>query len=212
MQGPQGNDILIVGNPTMPEVVTVVGNEPEQLASLPGAEEEAKAIAQLYNTTALIGDQATKAAILEQLSSVSIAHFATHGLLDDFQGIGVPGAIALAPEGEDRGLLTTVEILDLKINSDLVVLSACDTGRGEITGDGVVGLSRSLITAGVPTIVVSLWSVPDQPTKDLMIEFYQQLRQGSDKAEALRTAMLRTKEKYPNPKDWAAFTVIGQAE
>ncbi len=132
-------------------------------------------------------------------------------MLDDFQGIGVPGAIALAPEGEDRGLLTTVEILDLKINSDLVVLSACDTGRGEITGDGVVGLSRSLITAGVPTIVVSLWSVPDQPTKDLMIEFYQQLRQGSDKAEALRTAMLRTKEKYPNPKDWAAFTVIGQA-
>ncbi len=201
--------ILIVGNPTMPQIPNL------ELSPLPGAEEKAKAIGELYKTTPLIGDKATKAAVLEKLSRTKIAHFATHGLLDDFQDaqeIGIPGAIALAPEGEDNGLLTSKEILDLNLNSHLIVLSACDTGRGELTGDGVVGLSRSFVTAGVPSIVVSLWSVPDKPTKDLMIEFYRELEKGSDKATALRNAMLKTKEKYPHPRDWAAFTVVGEAE
>jgi CHAT domain-containing protein len=84
-----------------------------------------------------------------------IIHLATHGLLDDIRGIG--SAIALAPDSsftkggveESNGLLTAEEIFDMKLNAELVVLSACDTGRGRITGDGVVGLSRSLISAGV---------------------------------------------------------------
>ena len=92
------------------------------------------------------------------------------------------------------------------------MLSACDTGRGTITGDGVIGLSRSLITAGVPSLVVSLWSVPDAPTAELMVEFYEQLQQGQDKAQALRQAMLITKETHPDPRDWAAFTLIGEAD
>ncbi|MEM6427212.1 MAG: CHAT domain-containing protein, partial [Cyanobacteria bacterium P01_D01_bin.128] len=81
-----------------------------------------------------------------------------------------------------------------------------------ITGDGVVGLSRALITAGVPSVVVSLWAVPDAPTADLMSEFYRQLSQGQTKTQALRQAMLLTLEKNPNPRDWAAFTLIGAAE
>jgi CHAT domain-containing protein len=85
------------------------------------------------------------------MQKAKIIHLATHGLLDDFKGQGVPGAIALAPSGNDKGLLTSSEIFDLKLNAELVVLSACDTGRGTITGDGVIGLSRSLITAGVPS-------------------------------------------------------------
>lgn len=92
------------------------------------------------------------------------------------------------------------------------MLSACDTGRGTLTGDGVIGLSRSLISAGVPSIVVSLWSVPDAPTAELMVSFYQNWRQTGDKAQALRQAMLVTKARHPNPKDWAAFTVIGEAQ
>jgi CHAT domain-containing protein len=82
-------------------------------------------------------------------------------------------------------LLTANEILDLKLNAELVVLSACDTGRGRITGDGVIGLSRSLISAGVPSVIVSLWSVPDASTASLMTEFYRNLQQKLDKAQAL---------------------------
>ncbi len=209
---------LVVGNPTMPTVPARDGKPSEQLASLPGAEREAQAIAPLLETQAITGDRATKRAILQQMPNARIIHLATHGLLDDFKGVGVPGAIALAPERsrgeslEGNGLLTADEILDLNLNAELVVLSACDTGRGTITGDGVVGLSRSLITAGVPSVLVSLWSVPDAPTAELMVEFYRQLQQNGDKSQELRQAMLKTKEKHPNPRDWAAFTLIGEAE
>jgi CHAT domain-containing protein len=102
--------------------------------------------------------------------------------------------------------------IDMKINADLVVLSACDTGRGRITGDGVIGLSRSLISAGVPSVMVSLWAVDDGSTAFLMTEFYQNLQQGLDKATALRNAMLTAKDKYSDPLQWSAFTLIGEAQ
>jgi CHAT domain-containing protein len=100
----------------------------------------------------------------------------------------------------------------MKIKAELVVLSACNTGVGKITGDGVIGLSRSLITAGVPSVIVSLWSVPDAPTASLMSEFYQNLQNNPDKAQALRQAMLKTMKTHPEPRSWAAFTLIGEAE
>ena len=208
-------DVLILGNPTMPKVVMKTGSSPEQLKPLLGAEQEAIAIAQLLQTKALIGNQATKAAVLPRLSRASIIHFATHGLLDDFQGQGVPGALALAPASNapNDGLLTANEILTLSLNAKLVVLSACSTGQGRITGDGVIGLSRSLITAGVPSVIVSLWSVPDAPTAELMVEFYRNWREKKmDKAQALRQAMLTTMKIHPNPRAWAAFTLIGESE
>lgn len=125
--------------------------------------------------------------------------------------VSMPGAIALAPSNGDNGFLTAKEILGLKLNNtELVVLSACDTGRGRIAGEGVVGLSRALIRAGVPSVIVSLWVVPDAPTAYLMSDFYHQLQRTPDKAQALRQAMLITKEKFPNPRDWAAFTLIGE--
>ena len=110
------------------------------------------------------------------------------------------------------GLLTAGEILDLKLNAELVVLSACDTGRGRITGDGVIGLSRSLISAGVPSVLVPLWSVLDAATASLMTQFYKNIQNNPDKAQALRQAMLTTMKNNPNPVDWAAFTLIGEAQ
>jgi CHAT domain-containing protein/lipopolysaccharide biosynthesis regulator YciM len=209
-----GGKSLIVGNPIMPKVVTRAGDTPVQLSDLPGAKREALEIAKLFNVQAITGQQATETAIAQQMPNAQLIHFATHGLLDDFKGLGVPGAIALAPSGNGQlndGLLTSDEILDMKLNAELVVLSACDTGRGRITGDGVIGLSRSLITAGVPSIIVSLWKVPDEATALLMTEFYKNLKQSPDKAQALRQAMLSTKQSYPDPLNWAAFTLIGEA-
>lgn len=206
---------LVVGNPTMP----AIGQPPEQLSSLPDAEQEALAIAPLLNTKALIGNQATKVAILQLMPKARIIHLATHGLMDNEQGMKSAlalapseGRFALAPSGQDNGLLTAEEILNLKLNAELVVLSACNTGRGKITGDGVIGLSRSLISAGVPSVIVSLWAVPDSPTASLMTEFYRQLQQNPDKAQALRQAMLTTMKQHPDPRDWAAFTLIGEAD
>ncbi|MEH2440696.1 CHAT domain-containing protein [Nostoc sp.] len=201
-----GKDVLVMGNPIMPKV----GIPPVQLNPLLGAEKEAVTVASLFKTKAITGKDATKAAFKQKLLSARIIHLATHGLLDDADK-SIPSAIALTPTSNDDGLLTPAEIVDLKINAELVVLSACDTGRGKITGDGVVGLSRSLITAGASSVIVSLWAVPDSPTSELMTEFYQQWQKNPDKAAALRNAMLITMKKHPQPRDWAAFTLIGES-
>ncbi|MEG3901519.1 CHAT domain-containing tetratricopeptide repeat protein [Microcoleus sp. B4-C5] len=201
---------LVLGNPTMPSVSLSVGEPKQQLSPLPGAEAEARTIAPLLNTQAIIGAQGTKAAIVQKMPQASIIHLATHGLLDDVRGLG--SAIAMAPSGSDDGLLTAEEIFDMKLQASLVVLSACNTGEGRITGDGVIGLSRALISAGVPSVIVSLWAVPDAPTSELMQSFYQNLQNNPDKAQALRQAMLTTMKTHPQPRDWAAFTLIGEAE
>ncbi len=206
----QNRGVIVVGNPTMPKVSPSLGLPPVQLPSLPAAEQEANAIAPLLKTQAITGKNATKAAIVAKLPSSRIVHLATHGLLDDVRGLG--SAIALAPSGKDNGLLTAEEILDLKLNADLVVMSACNTGRGQITGDGIIGLSRSWISAGVSSVIVSLWLVPDQSTATLMTNFYQNMQNNQDLAQALRQAMLKTMKQNPNPRDWAAFTLIGEAQ
>ncbi len=219
----KGGATLVVGNPTMPSVRPAFDKPPQQLPPLPGAEREAKAIAPLLNTQPLIGDKATKTVVQELFPKARIIHLATHGLLDDIEGL--ESAIALAPDPFSssfskikqeggNGLLTAKEILSLKLNAELVVLSACDTGRGRIAGDGVVGLSRSLISAGVSSIIVSLWAVSDDSTAFLMTEFYKNLQKNSDKAQALRQSMLTTMKQteHSNPRQWAAFTLIGEAE
>jgi CHAT domain-containing protein len=196
---------LIIGDPKMPEY------NGAQLPSLAGARQEAIAIGKVLNTAPLLGEQATKQTVLQQIQSANILHFATHGLLDTVQG-EMPGAIALAPTAQDNGLLTSGEIFDLKLQANLVVLSACDTGSGKITGDGVVGLSRSFVAAGVPSVVVSLWAVDDNSTSIFMNHFYSNLKMNSHKATALRQAMLATMKNHPSPADWAAFTLIGETE
>jgi CHAT domain-containing protein len=205
---------LVVGNPVMPSIPPKVDQPADPLKPLPGAETEAQAISQLLKTEPLIGSQATETAVVQQMKSAKIIHLATHGLLQELKhlGLGIPGAMALAPSIEDDGLLTSDEILDLNLNAELVVLSACKTGKGDITGDGVVGLSRSFILAGTPSILASLWDVNDHSTAMLMQEFYRQLQQNPDKAAALRQAMLATMKEYPQPEFWAAFMLIGEAQ
>ncbi|MEM6423639.1 MAG: CHAT domain-containing tetratricopeptide repeat protein [Cyanobacteria bacterium P01_D01_bin.128] len=203
---------LIVGNPVMPSLWSPQLGENESLAPLPGAETEAQDIAALLNADALIGAQATESAVKHHITTAPVIHLATHGLLDYGPAAAdIPGAIALTPDGAEDGLLTTREILSLSTQAQLIVLSACDTGRGSITGDGVVGLSRAWIAAGASSLVVSLWAIPDAPTAALMSEFYRQRQSNPDQAQALRQAMLQTMAVYPSPQNWAAFTLIGQA-
>jgi CHAT domain-containing protein len=193
---------LVVGNPTMP----LYNGQP--LMPLKKSEAEAKTIAKILNTSALIGDGATESVVKSKIEQAPIVHLASHGFSDRIES-DIPGAIALT-----NGYLTSGEIFDMKLNADLVVLSACRTGNGDLTGDGVIGLSRSLAIAGVPSVVVSLWNVNDGATKNLMSEFYRNLTEKKlDKAQSLRQAMLSTMTDYDNllgPKGWAAFTLIGE--
>jgi CHAT domain-containing protein len=115
------------------------------------------------------------------------------------------------PEEAEDGLLTADEVLGLNLSAtQLVVLSACETGLGDVQiREGVFGLRRSFILAGAKTLVISLWSVPDEETQELMIEFYQGLLKGRMRVEALREAQLMMKKKNPDPFYWGAFICQG---
>ena len=202
---------LVVGNPTMPKVPPAPGETPQELSPLKGAEKEAKYIASQLKAQPLLGKEATEAIVKRQMPSARYIHLATHGLFDPKRIPGIGSAIALAPSNGEDGLLTAEEIFDMKLSAELVVVSACETGVGHIKSEGVIGLSRSLVAAGVPSVMVSLWSIPDDKTTELMTEFYRNLNSTGDKAQALRQAMLTMIPKSGNPKDWAAFTLIGEA-
>ena len=112
------------------------------------------------------------------------------------------------PEGADDGILTAKEISRLDFNGlDLVVLSACQTGLGEITGEGVFGLQRGFKKAGAQTIVMSLWKVADESTQLLMVEFFKHLTAGQSKRAAFIAAQKTVRQKYPHPLHWAAFVM-----
>jgi CHAT domain-containing protein len=116
----------------------------------------------------------------------------------------------LSIEAED-GILTAEDVsgLDL-LTTELVVLSACETGLGEVrTGEGVFGLRRAFVLAGAKTLVMSLWKVPDAQTRELMEDFYQRILNGHPRIDALCEAQLEMKKKYPHPFYWGAFICQG---
>ncbi len=208
----KGNsDLLVVGNPTMPSYLYRPDKPAKPLDPLTGAEVEAKFLGQLLKTTPLIADEATETSVVKRMNSARWIHLATHGLLeaDNVFEQAYLSAVALAPSESDDGFLTVRETMKLNLGADLVVLSACDTGRGKITGDGVIGLSRGYVLAGSPTVVASLWPVSDRATVFVMKNFYESLMKGRTKAIALREAMLETRKQFPNARDWAPFSMYG---
>lgn len=203
--------VLVVGNPKMPSYKFRPDKPAAPLDPLPGSEREANVIASMFGIDALIGDEASEAAVKEKISSAPVIHMATHGLLeaDTVFARSYLSSLALAPDADSDGFLTVREVMAMDLKAELAVLSACDSGRGTITGDGVVGLSRAFLAAGVPNVVVSLWPVSDQATAFMMVRFYEALGQGKSKAAALRSAILATREQAPNPRLWAPFLLYG---
>jgi len=113
-------------------------------------------------------------------------------------------------EAED-GLLTAEDVTGLDLlDTELVVLSACDTGLGMVhAGEGVFGLRRAFVVAGAKTLVMSLWKVPDQQTQELMVDFYRRLLADTPRAQALREAQLELRKRHPHPFYWGAFICQG---
>lgn len=155
-------------------------------------------------------------ALSKELSQYRIVHFATHGLLDN-EHPELSGLVLslVDPDGKPRdGFLDLQDVYNLTVPADLVVLSACETGLGkEISGEGLVGLTRGFMYAGASRVVASLWKVDDVATSELMAEFYKgMLQAGLPPAAALRQAQLemRKRKRWADPYYWAAFTLQGE--
>jgi CHAT domain-containing protein/tetratricopeptide (TPR) repeat protein len=180
---------------------------------------EVQGIAQLFandDQQVFLGAAANEETVKgsERLRQYRLVHFSTHGYIDEarprFSGL-VLSLTANNPQAED-GLLSAYEIFNLKLNADLVVLSACDTGLGkEIRGEGLMSLMRAFMYAGTSSVVVSLWNVNDESASDLMVRFYRHLKKdGMSKSEALRQAQLETIHDNGFPFFWAPFVLVGK--
>jgi len=192
-----------------------------RLARLSGTRTEADAISAIAKTGGAQADLWTDLNASEDnvktrdVSSYRYLHVATHGLLDaerpQFTGV----VLSLVGNKSNDGFLRTDEIFNLKLGSPMVMLSACETGLGkEKRGEGVIGLTRAFMYAGAPTVGVSLWSVADKSTADLMTDFYKRLLSATPQSPgaAMRDAQLAmiNGKKYSAPFYWAPFVLVGE--
>jgi CHAT domain-containing protein/tetratricopeptide (TPR) repeat protein len=215
--------LLAFGNPAFDEqtIARAVLRSGVRLARLPEAEQEVQALAQLYGaerSRVYTGAAAREAHVKTEAGQYSILHFATHGVFNDASPLYSHLILAQSSADED-GLLEAWEIMKLDLNADLVVLSACETGRGRVgAGEGLIGLSWALFVAGSPTTVVSQWKVASGATRELMTNFHRHLRTGmaassapNAKAVALRAAALQMLRsgKQRHPFYWASFILVG---
>jgi len=220
--------------PARPELVDTVAllarlegrTRGEAFAPLEHSGREVAAVADLLGKAdcrVLLGDKATEAMVKADSASGELAryryvHFACHGVLG--RGPGQPPGLALGLSGADGkddgaggvndGPLRADEVLNLRLNADLVVLSACRSGRGRLyAGEGVEGLARAFLYAGTRGVVSSLWSVDDAATAGLMAGMYGRLKGGAA-ADALREAQLAMIREGRPPFHWAPFVLVGE--
>ena len=189
-----------------------------ELTRLAESQREVAEIARLYQPEQValyLGSDAKEENVKgnSALTTARRIHFATHGLLSELKPQYSGLVLTLDGDVREDGLLQVYEIFNLKLQAELVVLSACQTGLGkEMRGEGVIGLTRAFLYAGVPSVAVSLWQVADHSTAELMVKFYRQLDCATDKAEALRQAKLEMMQnpRYGHPYYWAPFVLVGE--
>ena len=200
--------VLLVGNPW----VETVRIKRRPFPQLPGAEEEVKMIGQLPNIEPLTGKNAKKTEVLSRLNSVSLVHIAAHGRPETGEIILSPDfdSVSIIPKEKDF-LLTMGDVLDAPLRAKLVVLSCCNSGRGKIKSEGVVGIARAFLGSGARSVIASLWPIDDEATLVFMRYFYEHLIAGQSVSKSLDQAMkrMRESEKFNAVKHWAPFVLIG---
>jgi CHAT domain-containing protein len=218
--------LVLMGNPSFPSEHL---GEQTQWKQLPGTQQEVTEIEKLFSGTSkvtLYTKHQASEKNLRAVKSPSILHIASHGFFaGDFAYINdqvkssslFNSGLVLSGDGgvqtqttESDGIVTAYDIFNLDLaNTDLVVLSACETGLGRNEfGEGVYGLQRSFMQAGAKDVVISLWKVDDKLTKDLMVAFYSKLRQTNDAFQAMRSAQLELIKRKLPPRLWGAFIIV----
>ena len=199
---------LIVGDPEVGKVR--FNGRPKTFEPLHFARREAEMIGRLLGVQPLLGEEATKQAVLQRLRSVGLIHFAAHGDAER-------GEIALSPvrspnklPKEQDYLLTMSDISEVKLRAKLVVLSCCHSGRGKVNAEEVIGISRAFLGSGARSVLVALWALDDKATGQFMSRFYEHLVRGESASESLHQAMrwMRGND-WPEVKQWAPFMLIG---
>ncbi len=211
--------LLALGNPALGKETVARATfalRDGKFEPLPEAEAEVKHLAQLYGATrskVYTGAEAREDRAKAEAGQMRVLHFATHGVLND--AAPLYSHLVLAQSEKEDGLLEAWEVMQMDLQADLAVLSACETARGRFgAGEGVLGLSWALFVAGVPATVVSQWKVESAATRALMLTFHRQLRATSTKttkAAALRQAALAVLKRpaTSHPFYWAGFVLVG---
>jgi CHAT domain-containing protein len=221
--------MLLVADPALPKLTTL----DRPLPRLPGARGEAAQISRLVpanRLTVLQDEHASEYLTRENVADKAVLHFATHAIVSDDDPFA--SFLALGPAaggGAADGLLTSQEVYGLDLKADLVVLSACRSAGGSVTGDGISAFARAFIYAGTASLVASLWDVADEPTNRLLPDFYKSWLGGASKSRALRDAQLRLLRDLragrvtintpagvvsipEHPVFWAGFALFGEPE
>ena len=199
---------LIVRDPDVGQVF--LKGRRKEISSLPCARKEVEMIGRLLGVQPLLGQHATKQAVLERINSASLVHFAAHGNAER-------GEIALAPlrpisriPEEEEYLLTMSDISRVQLRAKLVVLSCCHSGQGQIKVEGVVGIARAFLGSGARSVLVARWALEDSATEKLMKCFYEHLARGESACESLQKATKWMRGNgYSNVRQWAPFMLIG---
>ena len=202
----------------------------EKFASLTGARLEVADAAKRFGPLAetLIGAAATEWRVRSDVGGRDVLHFATHAVLSDLDPLESYLALASTGASSDQdGRLTAAEIYSLDLQAELVILSACRSGAGKVTGDGMIGLSRGFFYAGAPSVLATLWDLADEPARFMIGAFYRHWRGGEGKAAALRASQIeliralragRIAAPTPfgpaklaeDPSLWASFVLLGE--
>ncbi|HWN41233.1 MAG TPA: CHAT domain-containing tetratricopeptide repeat protein [Thermoanaerobaculia bacterium] len=241
----EGSTLLVAfGDPVVP--MNIAAGDPNALSDvrvrslsergfkfepLPATRREVDEISRLYPQRSLVylGREATEENAKSIPRDVRIVHFATHGVIDErfpFNSAVVLSIPEKFEDGRENGLLQAWEVFErVRLNADLVVLSACDSGLGkEMGGEGLIGLTRAFQYAGARSVMASLWKISDRTTAEFMVRFYRHLKEGLSKDEALRATQMEfirgpiqvTNDKGERvefdasaPYYWAAFQIYG---
>jgi len=190
-------------------------NKRNRLSKLEENIPEVKTLQSLIGGDTLINTLATKSAFLAKASDYRILHLATHGKANDQAGDYSFLAFYQTPDSTANDWLYNRELYNMQLNADMVVLSACETGIGELQrGEGIISLARGFSYAGAKSIITSLWTVNDKEAPVLMEGFYKYLKEGYSKDAALRQAKLDYLESSPRPAPyyWASFIPIGDMQ
>ena len=200
--------VLIVGEPKIAEVFHK--GRRETLCPLPGAREEAEMIARLLGAQPLLGEHATKEAVVQRIHSVGLIHFAAHGDAERGEiALAAPRSFEGIPQ-EEHYLLTMTEVSQVRLRAKLVVLSCCHSARGQIRSEGVVGIARAFLGSGARSVLVALWAIEDLATKQFMSRFYEHLVRGESASESLHQTMKWMRANgFSEVRQWAPFMLIG---